>query len=99
MIGNTTVASSGVVDFGDEDVPVAKQQPEPEPEPIPEPEPKEVNKEMNEKEKVTEMQSLFDDKSVSSFSLFNFLPTEKPSTEESQEPEQKAKLLLFMLLI
>lgn len=51
---------------------------------------------MGEKDQANEMQSLFDDKNVSSFSLFNFLPSqpvETPAQESqpvpSEQPEEK----------
>lgn len=82
MIGTKTVQNAGVVDFGDEGVemkPEVKMKT------------KEAIREMAEKEQINEMQSLFDDKNVNSFSLFNFLPSDNQKAEQTQESTEKAK--------
>ena len=46
---------------------------------------------MGEKDQANEMQSLFDDKNVSSFSLFNFLPSTSQQEETPAQIEQSTQ--------
>ena len=93
MIGTQTVQQAGVIDFDDETPTVAT---ETKPTDRVREETIEGIRAMGEKDQANEMQSLFDDKNVSSFSLFNFLPSqpvETPAQESqpvpSEQPEEK----------
>lgn len=87
MIGKqTTQTTGGVVDFDDETpVKAAEEKPAVREETL------ESLKQMGEKEQANEMQSLFDDKNVSSFSLFNFLPSTSTPAETPAQAEETNK--------